>query len=416
MLSLFELLAALLTLTALFGWINHRFLRLPANIGMLVMALAASLMLIATEFAFPRTPLYGLLAGAVGQIDFYEAVMHGMLGFLLFAGALHVDLEDLRNRAVTIAILASLGVVISMVVVAVGLWAIAGWLGMPIPFAWCLVFGALIAPTDPVAVLSTLRQVRVPPALRTDMTGESLFNDGVGVVLFTLAVSAAVQGPGEVGVPGMVRLLLFEAGGGALLGLVTGYAAYLAIRSIDDYAIETMISIALVTGTYAVAERLHMSAPISVVVAGVLMGNRGADRGMSDQTRRYVFGFWTLVDEILNAVLFLLIGLEVLVLAFAPSLAWIGLAAIPLVLVARFLAVAGPVAILSRRQSFAPGTVAILTWGGIRGGISIALALSLPEGPARAPILHATYAVVLFSVIIQGLSLAWLARRVAVTR
>ncbi|BBK42779.1 hypothetical protein STVA_27990 [Allostella vacuolata] len=210
MLSLFELLAALLTLTALFGWINHRFLRLPANIGMLVMALAASLMLIATEFAFPRTPLYGLLAGAVGQIDFYEAVMHGMLGFLLFAGALHVDLEDLRNRAVTIAILASLGVVISMAVVAVGLWVIAGWLGMPLPFAWCLVFGALIAPTDPVAVLSTLRQVRVPPALRTDMTGESLFNDGVGVVLFTLAVSAAVQGPGEVGVPGMVRLLLSQ--------------------------------------------------------------------------------------------------------------------------------------------------------------------------------------------------------------
>ena len=418
MLSLFELLASLLVLTAVFGWINHRFLRLPANIGMLVMGLGASLLLVGVELAFPRTPLYAALASAVGQIDFYEAVMHGMLGFLLFAGALHVDLADLRQRAATIGILASAGGVLSMFVVAAGLWSIGRVLGLPLPFAWCVVFGALIAPTDPVAVLSTLRQVAVPRSLRTDMTGEALFNDGVGVVLFTVAVAAAVQAGEGFGVIAIGRLLLFEAGGGALLGLAAGYLAFLAIRAIDDYAVETLISIALVTGTYALATRLHMSGPIAVVVAGVLMGNRGAERGMSDQTRRYVFGFWTLVDEILNAVLFLLIGLEVLVLAFAPELAWVGLASIPLVLFARFLAVMVPVTVLSRRQHFTPGTVPMLTWGGIRGGISIALALSLPdgEGPARAAILHATYAVVLFTVIVQGLSFAWVARRVVVAR
>lgn len=416
MLSLFELLASLLVLTAVFAWINHRLLRLPANIGMLVMGLGASLLLIGVELAFPRTPLYATLTRAVGQIDFYEAVMHGMLGFLLFAGALHVDLAELRRRAATIAILASVGVVLSMLVVAGGLWGIGHVLGLSLPFAWCVVFGALIAPTDPVAVLSTLRQVAVPQSLRTDMTGEALFNDGVGVVLFTIAVAAAVEAGDGFGAAAIGRLLLFEAGGGALLGLAAGYVAFLAIRAIDDYAVETMISIALVTGTYAIATRLHMSGPIAVVVAGVLMGNRGAEYGMSDQTRRYVFGFWTLVDEILNAVLFLLIGLEVLVLAFAPALAWVGLAAIPLVLLARFLAVMVPVTLLSRRQHFTPGTVPVLTWGGIRGGISIALALSLPEGEgsARAAILHATYGVVLFTVIVQGLSFAWVARRAVV--
>ncbi len=413
MLSLFELIAGLLTLTAVFAWLNHRLLRLPANIGLLVMGLSASLLLIGIEFLLPKTSLYGALVSTLRQIDFYQAVMHGMLAFLLFAGALHVDLGRLRNRASVVAILATVGVLISMLVMATGLWGAAAILGVPISFTWALVFGALIAPTDPVAVLSTLKSAHVPQMLETDMTGEALFNDGVGVVLFTIMLQFAVGTTADFGPSHVVDLLLLEAGGGALLGLVTGYIAYRAMRAIDDYSIEVLISLSLVAGTYALATELHMSGPIAVVVAGVLIGNRGARDAMSDVTQRYVFGFWTLIDDILNAILFLLIGLEVIVIGFQMSFLWIGIVAVLLMLFARFLAVSVPICILSRWQTFARGTVAVLTWGGIRGGISVALALSLPESAARPNILAATYAVVLFTVIVQGLTLQWVAEATA---
>jgi len=412
-LSLFELIAGLLTLTAVFAWLNHRLLRLPANIGLLVMGLSASLLLIGIEFLLPKTSLYGALVSTLRQIDFYQAVMHGMLAFLLFAGALHVDLGRLRNRASVVAILATVGVLISMLVMATGLWGAAAILGVPISFTWALVFGALIAPTDPVAVLSTLKSAHVPQMLETDMTGEALFNDGVGVVLFTIMLQFAVGTTADFGPSHVVDLLLLEAGGGALLGLVTGYIAYRAMRAIDDYSIEVLISLSLVAGTYALATELHMSGPIAVVVAGVLIGNRGARDAMSDVTQRYVFGFWTLIDDILNAILFLLIGLEVIVIGFQMSFLWIGIVAVLLMLFARFLAVSVPICILSRWQTFARGTVAVLTWGGIRGGISVALALSLPESAARPNILAATYAVVLFTVIVQGLTLQWVAEATA---
>jgi len=411
-LSLFELVAMLLVITTAFAYLNHRFIRLPVNIGLLVMGLGASLLLIGLEFLFPSTPLYGAVAATIRQIDFYDAVMNGMLAFLLFAGALHVDLGRLRSRAAPVGMLATFGVLISMLIAGAGLWLAARALGTPLDFAWALVFGALIAPTDPVAVLSTLKAVNVPEALETEMSGEALLNDGVGVVLFTIALQFAT-GPDEtVGILPIAELLLVEAGGGALLGLATGYVAYRAMRSIDDYAIEVMISLALVTGTYALATALHMSGPIAVVVAGVLIGNRGPRFAMSDITQRYVFGFWTLVDDILNAILFLLIGLEVLVVHFAPTFAGLALIAIPLVLAARFISVAGPVLVLQHWQSFGRGTVPVLTWGAVRGGISVALALSLPDSPARPLILDATYAVVLFSVVVQGLSLGRVVRRV----
>ncbi|WP_349261726.1 sodium:proton antiporter [Geminicoccus sp.] len=410
--SLFELVAMLLVITTAFAYLNHRFIRLPVNIGLLVMGLGASLLLIGLEFLFPSTPLYGAVAATIRQIDFYDAVMNGMLAFLLFAGALHVDLGRLRSRAAPVGMLATFGVLISMLIAGAGLWLAARALGTPLDFAWALVFGALIAPTDPVAVLSTLKAVNVPEALETEMSGEALLNDGVGVVLFTIALQFAT-GPDEtVGILPIAELLLVEAGGGALLGLATGYVAYRAMRSIDDYAIEVMISLALVTGTYALATALHMSGPIAVVVAGVLIGNRGPRFAMSDITQRYVFGFWTLVDDILNAILFLLIGLEVLVVHFAPTFAGLALIAIPLVLAARFISVAGPVLVLQHWQSFGRGTVPVLTWGAVRGGISVALALSLPDSPARPLILDATYAVVLFSVVVQGLSLGRVVRRV----
>jgi Na+:H+ antiporter len=404
LLSAFDIVAGLLTLTAIFAWLNHRYLRLPANIGLLVMGLAASLLLIGVEYLFPNTSLFGALARAIHQIDFYSAVMNGMLAFLLFAGALHVDLDGLRNRAMVVGILATVGVVISIVIIATGLFGAAALLGLPVSFAWALVFGALISPTDPVAVLTTLKSANVPEMLEMDMSGEALFNDGVGVVLFTIALQAAVGS--KLGLPEMGGLLLLEAGGGALLGLITGYAAYRALRAIDDYSIEVLISIALVTGTYALANNLHMSGPIAVVVAGVLIGNRGAAYAMSDVTKQYLFGFWTLTDDILNALLFLLIGLEVLVIGFDARFLPVWLIAVPLVLLARFLAVGGPVLLLSRWETFAQGTIPVLTWGGVRGGISVALALSLPESDARPAILAATYAVVLFTVIVQGLTLS----------
>ncbi|MEN2976499.1 sodium:proton antiporter [Tistrella sp. BH-R2-4] len=412
MLSLFELMASLLTITAGFAWINHRLIGLPENIGLLLMGLGASLILIAIELLFPTTTIYRSVSAMIGQIDFYEAVMHGMLAFLLFAGALHVDLDRLRRRAPAIGVLATVGVLISMAIVATGLWGAGQVLSLPLAFNWCLVFGALIAPTDPVAVLTTLKTVDVPQSLETDMSGEALFNDGVGVVLFTIAVQLAAGG-GDMGLVEGLDLLVVEAGGGALLGLATGYVAFVAMQTIDDYPIEVMISLALVTGTYAVADRLGMSGPISVVVAGLLIGNHGAAHAMSDTTKRYVFGFWTLIDEILNAVLFLFIGLEVLVLNFDPDFGWIALIAVPLVLAARAVAVAAPVAVLDRWQPFARGAVPVLIWGGVRGGISVALALSLPDSPARPLILAATYAVVLFTVVVQGLTVARVARRMA---
>ncbi|WP_262273501.1 cation:proton antiporter [Microvirga yunnanensis] len=405
MLSAFDLIAVLLVLTAVFGWLNHVAIRLPHSIGLLIMALGASLILIGIEAALPNVALYESLTAMLRQIDFRETVLNGMLAFLLFAGALHVDLGILRKRAWSVGLIATLGVVISTAVVGIGLWWLSGTLGTTVPLPWALVFGALISPTDPVAVLSTLKTIEVPKALEVDMAGESLFNDGVGVVVFTVLLALASGSGGEAGVAHVAELFFIEALGGAALGWGTGYLAYRAMRRIDDYPMETLISLALVTGTYALAARLHMSGPIAVVVAGILVGNRGPVDAMSDLTQRYVFGFWTLVDEILNSVLFLLIGLEVLVLRFDPSFAALAAVSIPLVLLGRFLAVAGPVLLLRGRQEFVRGTIPVLTWGGLRGGISIALALSLPEVTEKPPLLAATYAVVVFTIVVQGLSL-----------
>ena len=410
--SAFDLIAILLVLTAGFGWLNHVLIRLPHTIGLLLMGLAASLVLIGVELAVPQVTIYESLAGLLRRVDFKETVLNGMLAFLLFAGALHVDLSVLRRRAWIISVMATFGVLISTSIVAVGLWWISQLLGFPVPFAWALVFGALISPTDPVAVLSTLKSVRVPETLEADMTGESLFNDGVGIVVFTVVLAvAAGSGEGGADPTHVARLFFVEALGGAVLGLGAGYLAYRATRAIDNYPIETLISLALVTGTYALAAKLHMSGPIAVVVAGILIGNRGPLDAMSDETQRYLFSFWTLIDEILNSVLFLLIGLEVLVLRFELSFVWLAAASVPLVLLARFLAVSLPVLALRSRQHFVTGTVPVLTWGGLRGGISIALALSLPEVAEKPALLAATYAVVIFTIVVQGLSLRAVVQR-----
>jgi len=409
LLSLLDLAALLLTLSAVFGWINYRFLKLPSSIGLLGMGLVASLLMVGLDLAYPQEPLHHELTQALEAIDFEKTVMDGLLAFLLFAGALHLDIGALRGRALPVAVAASFGTVISTGVIGAGLWLASGLIGHPLPLAWALVFGALISPTDPVAVLGTLKAVNVPRTLETDMSGESLFNDGVGVVIVSLLVAVAL---GEHAGPGDIALLfLREAVGGAALGTLTGFIAYRMTRQVDEHALEVMLSLALATGTYALAQELGASGPIAVVAAGLLLGNRGARLGMSERTRRYVFGFWEVVDYGLNATLFLLIGLEVLVMRFDSVFLSIAAVAVPLALAGRFIAVGTTVLGLHRLVSFSPGTVAVLTWGGLRGGISIALALSLPEVDEKPALLAATYAVAVFTVLVQGGSLGWVARR-----
>ncbi len=410
--SAFELIAILLTLSALFGYLNHRFLHLPHTIGLVVIALVVSLAILGIDAVAPGLGLRPTAARMIGQIDFTRTLMEGVLSFLLFAGALHVDLSAMLDRKYAIGIMASFGVLLTTALVGGGIYLVFLGLGIAVPLLACFVFGALIAPTDPVAVLSILKTVRVPPSLEAKIAGESLFNDGVGIVVFTIAVAIAFGGEGPV-TPGSVALLfLTEAVGGALLGLLTGWLVFFVMRSIDEYTLEIMLSLALVTGTYVIASRLHLSGPIAVVVAGLLIGNRGTRLAMSETTRTHLLNFWELIDEILNSLLFLLIGFEVLAISFQSSYLLAGAIAIPLVLVARLISVAVPMAGLSLRRSFTKGALWVLTWGGLKGGISVALALSLPPSPVREALLTVTYAVVIFSVIVQGVTIGPLIKRV----
>ncbi|MDW5317468.1 sodium:proton antiporter [Rhizobium sp. PL01] len=412
MLSIFELSAVLLSLSAILGWINHKFLPMPHTIGLLVMSVAASLILVAIDATVPERHLFDALTSALLQIDFSAVVMDGMLAFLLFAGSLHVDLGKLRERALPVGILATFGTIMSTIIVGSGFWFVAGLFGQPISLAWSMVFDALISPTDPVAVLSTLKNVKVPSSLEVEMQGESLFNDGIGIVLFTIMLLFASGNTGEqTTVSAIFELLLVEAGGGIVLGIITGVIAYWAMRLIDDYAVEVLITLALVTATYAIAQRLHVSGPLAVVCAGLLIGYHGPRKAMTDRTQTYVFGLWTLIDEILNSVLFLLIGLEVIVLRFDVTALMCAAVAIPIVILARSIAIWLPTLVPWSDSLMSKKNIPFLTWAGIRGGISVALALSIPDSEAKPAILAATYAVVLFSIIVQGSTLGLVARK-----
>ena len=412
--TLFEIAALLLVLSGFFSWLNYAYFKLPHTIGLLVMALLASLVLLGLEIVIPSLGLTDVLQGAIGQIDFNKTVMNGMLAFLLFAGALHVDLGFIKSAKWAIGSMATIGVVISTFIVGTGFYFIAQILGIELPFIWALVFGALISPTDPVAVLSILKTVNMPHSLEAKIAGESLFNDGVGVVVFSIIVaiaagSAGGHGGDHIGVMSVVELFLVEAGGGLILGLITGFLAYKMLAMIDEHAIEILITLGLVAGSYALAQRIevlghHLSGPLAVVVAGLMIGNKGAQNSMSEHTRTYLFGFWEMIDEILNSVLFLLIGLEVLVLGFEGRYVPAILLAIPLTILARFTAVSIPMRFLGMFKDFTKGAIPVLTWGGLRGGISVALALSLPDSEYKPIILAATYGVVIFSIIAQGLT------------
>ena len=410
--------AILLILATIFGAINYKFVKLPHTIGLMIVALVASLSLIALDLTFPSLGMSILVNEFLGNIDFNVTLMQGMLSFLLFAGALHVDLDQLLENKWTILAFASIGVLVSSFVIGGGFWLISGAVGLSLPFLVCLLLGVMVSPTDPVAVLGVLKTLQVPSPLKAKIAGESLFNDGVAVVLFSVLVSLVFGNGGEEGLDtsfqltSVIWLLTKEALGGLFLGLISGFIAFWLLRQIDDYVLEVLITLALVTGAYSIALHLHLSGPIAMVIAGLLIGNQGTSLAMSETTRMHVETFWELVDEILNSVLFLLIGLKIVFLLqhssyeiAYPLLIGLFIAITLLSLFARFLAIALPVQIKSLNSEVDPGTVPILTWAGIRGGVSVALALSLPSSSESELLLFVTYLVVLFSVAIQGLTI-----------
>ena len=400
--DIINLCAIIITITALFSFINYHFLKLPVTIGVMVVAIATSVLIQLLDNFFPY--LASTQEALVALIDFDEALLNGMLSALLFAGALHINLEDLAKQKWVIALLATVGVLMSTFIIGFLMFHLLGFLGIDLPFIYCLLFGSLISPTDPIAVLAILKKLDTPKSLETKISGESLFNDGVGVVIFTVIAGIAIKGEA----PSFEHaLLLFgeEALGGVIYGLLLGYITYWMLRTVDNYHVEIIITLATVLGGYALARALHVSGPLAVVIAGLMIGNHGRYLAMSQKTQENMDTFWELVDEILNAILFVLIGLEIILIQTEKTLAIAGLIAIFIVLAARFISVGIPVTLLRNFREFNPHIVKIMTWGGLRGGISVALALTLPAGPERDIILTLTYAIVVFSILIQGLSI-----------
>lgn len=397
----FDAAAILIVLAAALGYLNFRFLKLPSSIGLTIMGALASLIVVGLDRVFPGAGFGHDVVQFIAGIDFQTTLMDGMLSFLLFAGALHVDWHEMKRGRWPILVLSTVGVVLSTLLVGGGFLLLSHMVGFEVPAIWCFVFGALISPTDPVSVMSVLKRADVSPALEATVAGESLFNDGVGVVVFSILLASAVSGE-PFSVAHGAHLFAVEAGGGILLGLAIGWIAFRAMRSIDDYKVEVMISLAVVMGGYAIARPLHASGPVAMAVAGLIIGNAGVAHAMSDTTRDYLHKFWDLIDDILNTVLFLLIGLEVVTIPGDLRLLVLGVAAIPLALAARSLSVILPLRVIRPKHRYGLVAPVTLIWGGLRGGISIALALGLPDGPARSVILAATYVVVLFSVIVQG--------------
>ncbi len=408
--TLLQIASLLIVLAGAFGAINYLFLKLPSSIGILIVAFLASLGLLALDSVMPEQQIATKVRGIVEDIEFSSALLEGMLGLLLFAGALHVKMSDLRKEWVLVALMATIGVGLSTVVIGYGF----SWLtGMPLLVA--MVFGALASPTDPVAVLGVLRAANLKKTMETKIAGESLFNDGVAYVVFLVLVGMAFpSGHAEHGAGLIDALKLFgqEAIGGGLLGAVLGWMTFRVMRLIDDYSLEVLITLGLAFGGYELAVYLHMSAPIMAVVSGLFIGDVGMKYGMSEETRKYVDAFWKLIDEILNAVLFLMIGFEVFAVAFTNDAIIAGIGAIGLSLFGRLVAVYVPILMLRPFRGFSKGVVPIMTWGGLKGGISVALALSLPDTEYKPLILTATYILVMFSIIVQGLTVAPLAKRV----
>ncbi|PLT23913.1 sodium:proton antiporter [Pseudoalteromonas sp. MelDa3] len=409
-LSVLEISAIFLSITALLTYVNHRFIGLPTTIGVMVISMLLSIGAIFLGF-LGFDDLIDYEVSLLDQLDFTEVLLDGMLSMLLFAGALHVNVSDLRRYKLPIGILACVGTLLSTVIIAGALYLVLPLLGFDLAFIWCLLFGALISPTDPIAVMGILQSAGAPKSIETVIAGESLFNDGIGVVIFVLLLG--VLSSGDIPTTYYVaHTLAVEAGGGIVFGLVLGGILYYLLKSIDSYQEEVLLTLAGVIGGYALASHWHLSGPLAMVMMGLMVGNHGRSMAMSDKTRHYVDLFWELIDEILNAILFVLIGLEVVMIAFSSNLFIAGGLTILLALLARLIVVGITTTTFNKQLELPSGAWKVLTWGGLRGGISVALVLQLPDGNERDILLALTYAVVVFSILIQGLSIGKVAKTI----
>ena len=412
-----ELPAIILVFVSVFGFINHKYLQLPLTVGLVLIALISGLGVIFLEAIIPSLTISDTIRVWLDEIDFNRTLMNGMLSFLLFAGALHVDLNSLMKAKLHVSILATFGVILSTFINGTFFFYLTQLFGFNIEYIYCLIFGVIVTPTDPVAVLGLLKRLKVPKRLEAIIGGESLFNDGVAVVIFSVLVTIAFGsatghgGHGAMDANAILGLFVKEAFGGALLGIIAGYLTFLLLRSMDDYVLEVIATLALVMGAYSIALNLHLSGPIAMVVAGVFIGNTGRQFAMSEKTREHVTEFWHLIDEILNAALFVLIGFEVIVLSADFNILSLSIICVIIAVLARLIAVSLPLNLLNPIIAKEKGEILILTWAGLRGGISIALALSLPESEIKPIILTATYSVVVFSILIQGLTIESLIKR-----
>ena len=407
--NIYEVLTFLIVLTATFSYINVRFIRLPTTIGIMLISLICSLLIIWLGKYFPAVAIY--IRSLIGSVDFETILMRAMLSFLLFAGAIHIDIQRLRKEIVPIITYSTIGVLISTAFVGTVMFLIFQIFEIDMPFIYCLLFGSLISPTDPIAVLGILKKAQIPASMEIKISGESLFNDGVGVVVFISLLDVALMGSENHGVVQTGLLFLKEAGGGIAWGFMLGYGGYYLLKSIDHYQVEVLITIAVVMGGYLLASTLHVSGPLAMVVAGIIIGNKGTREAMSDTTKDYVNKFWELIDEILNALLFLLIGFEMIILSFDNKVVLVGLIAILVSLLGIYISVFVPTLFMSYKKTFDRTMLPILTWGGLRGGISVALALSLPRGEFRSILVSITYIIVVFSILVQGLTIGKLAKK-----
>lgn len=409
-LSILEISAIFLSITALLSYVNHRFIGLPTTIGVMVISILLSIFAIFLGFlGFDQLIDYEV--SLLEQLDFTEVLLDGMLSMLLFAGALHINIGDLRRYKLPIGILACIGTIVSAVLIATAIYLMLPLLGFSLPFIWCLLFGALISPTDPIAVMGILASAGAPKSLETVIAGESLFNDGIGVVIFVILLGILTSG--DIPTANYVaHTLAVEAGGGIVFGLGLGAILYYLLKSIDSYQEEVLLTLAGVIGGYALASHWHLSGPLAMVMMGLMVGNRGRALAMSDKTRHYIDLFWELIDEILNAILFVLIGLEIVIIAYSGNLFIAGGLAIVIALAARFIVVGMTTKTFSRQLDLPSGAWKVLTWGGLRGGISVALVLQLPAGAERDILLALTYAVVVFSILVQGLSVGKVAKSI----
>ena len=409
--EIYNTLTIIIVLTAIFGYINFRFIKLPGIIGIMIISLIASLIIIIAGKINPA--FYKKVVELISVIDFHTALLKIMLSFLLFAGAFNINASKLKKQSASVITFSTIGVLLSTFIIAALFFIALKFTGMQIDFIYCLLFGALISPTDPIAVLGILKEAKIPSSLEIKISGESLFNDGVGVVIFVTIYEIATAGLQNISAINVIWLFIKEAGGGVALGFLLGYVGFWALRSIDNYKVEVLVTLAIVMGGYMLADMIHVSGPLAMVVAGIITGNKSRHESMSDKTRNYIDNFWEMIDEIMNAILFLLIGFEMLMIPFNMTVFFLGCVTIIIALLARFISIALPIYVLKYKVPFEKNAIPILTWGGLRGGLSVAMALSIPKEMYGETFVSITYIIVLFSIIIQGLTIGKLAKKLA---